>query len=220
MYQNAKIYKIINDNIPNKVYYGSTVQPLYKRFFQHKKQFHRCTSKQLLEKDGGQIILVENVICNSKEELRKRERFYIENNECVNKHIPYREKIEIIANRAEYIKKYHIINKEKIRQYCIKNKDKISKRNKEWRKNNKDKIKETNLQYNIKNKEERQEKMKEYNLKNKELISLKSKERYLKNKEAIKLKGKEKIGCRHCKIEVRKCDFKRHCKSKRHISNL
>jgi len=118
-YQNGKIYKIVNDS-SNLVYFGSTLQPLYKRFHQHKKMFHQCTSKKILEGENAKIILVEKCPCNDKEELIKRERYYIENNECVNKKIPGRTKKEYRIQNIEKVKKhekeYYIKNNEKIRE--------------------------------------------------------------------------------------------------------
>ena len=40
-YQNAKIYKIINDDLPNLIYYGSTIQTLKRRFSEHKSKLNR-----------------------------------------------------------------------------------------------------------------------------------------------------------------------------------
>ena len=44
--------------------------------------------------ENCKIELVENFPCNSKEELTKREGFYIQSNDCVNKHIAGRTKEE------------------------------------------------------------------------------------------------------------------------------
>tara|TARA_R110002012_G_scaffold263018_1_gene445521 strand:+ start:78 stop:464 length:387 start_codon:yes stop_codon:yes gene_type:complete len=79
------------------------------------------------------IILVENINCNSKEELLKKERWYIENNECVNKRIPgrtnkqyYQENKEKIAKLA---KTYNEINRKKVleikKKYRDSNKEKL-----------------------------------------------------------------------------------------------
>ena len=76
--------------------------------------------------------------------------------------------------------------------------------------------KEYNKEYNEKNKES----IKEYYEKNKESICEQKKEYREKNKESIKEKGKEKLGCRTCKYMIRRSDFVRHTKSKRHQSNL
>ena len=115
-YQEAKIYKIINDEMPGKVYYGSTCNTFAKRLKQHKCD--NCTSKVLFEYGKPQMILVEKYPCNDKMELTQRERFYIENNECINKHIPGRTKSEYYLDHIDYFKnrnkKYREVNKEKI----------------------------------------------------------------------------------------------------------
>jgi hypothetical protein len=135
-YQNGKIYKIVNDKL-GLTYYGSTTQILSQRMGGHivaKKRFDngKCpnmTSFQLL--DGNQkIYLVEKYPCNDKNELERRERYYIENNDCVNKFIPTRT----------------------LKEYCKDNKDKIKEYSKEYYKNNQDKKKEYQKQYRDKNK--------------------------------------------------------------------
>ncbi len=88
-YQNGKIYKIYNDTIPNKYYYGSTTQILTKRLYHHKSKKNNTSSK-ILKNENMKIVLVELFPCNSKMELEKRERYYIKNNECINKNIPTR----------------------------------------------------------------------------------------------------------------------------------
>jgi len=108
-YQNGKIYKIINDDLPNLIYYGSTTQKRLSR----RMATHRCQaikpnptkSKILFESGTPKIILVELFPCNSKEELYKRERYYIENNECVNYKLPGRtqkEYYEDVKNTERY----------------------------------------------------------------------------------------------------------------------
>jgi len=91
------------------------------------------------------------------------------------------------------MKEYRENNKEKIaeyrKEYCEKNKDKIKKQDKEYREKNKEKIKE----YREKNKE----KLKKYR----------------------KERNKEIICCRVCRCEITKVNFKKHCKSKKHIAN-
>jgi len=66
----------------------------------------------------------------------------------------------------------------------------------EYREKNKDKITEYSKEYNIKNKDKRTEYSKEY---------------YKKNN--------ERICCLACKCEISKKDFKKHCNSKKHITN-
>ena len=138
-YKEGKIYKIYNDEIPDKVYYGSTCNTLVKRLYNHKVGFgkdkKKCTSSVLFP--GAKIVLVEKFPCNDKDELRKRERFYIENNKCVNIVIPGRSKKEWHKDNKgtkEYVKKR--------KEYYKKNKEKIKKYGNEYRLENKEKIKE------------------------------------------------------------------------------
>ena len=94
-YQNGKIYKLVNDE-NDDVYYGSTTQPLPKRLGDHKIAYRRYlngkghfyTSFNIVKYPSCKIILVENFPCNSKYELEARERYYIENYNCVNKNKP------------------------------------------------------------------------------------------------------------------------------------
>ena len=124
-YQKGKIYKIVNDEMPNMVYYGSTCNTLTKRLNAHKNISSTCKSaKELFEYGKPQMILVEKYACNDIDELRQRERFYIENNECVNLKIPgrtaseassaYREKNRTdlrLKNNIQYAKNKETINK-------------------------------------------------------------------------------------------------------------
>ena len=50
----------------------------------------RTTSFEVLKNENYEIVLVELAPSNSKMELHQRERYHIENNECVNKQIPTR----------------------------------------------------------------------------------------------------------------------------------
>lgn len=96
-YKNGKIYKL-TANESDLVYYGSTCQPLHKRAWSHKSHYERWKIGKFtylsafeLYKTGDPIItLVERFPCKSIEELKARERHWIENNPCVNKYIPGR----------------------------------------------------------------------------------------------------------------------------------
>jgi len=120
-YENAKIYKLTGSN--GLVYYGSTIRPLNGRLSGHKNKRNVCSSKSL---ENMKIELVENYPCNCKRELETRERWFIENNECINILIPMTTREE----RLEYHKQYAIKNKEQVRQqqkrHRIKNKDKVA----------------------------------------------------------------------------------------------
>lgn len=115
-YQEAKIYKLVGGGL---TYYGSSCQDLYKRLYDHKHKYKlgikTYSSYKLFETgDKVEIILVEKFPCKDREELLSRERFYIENNECVNIAIPFIPIEEITDKRKLYQKKYNKMVKEKL----------------------------------------------------------------------------------------------------------
>lgn len=152
-YSQGKIYKIqpIVDHEENEIYIGSTtVQYLCIRMGQHKRGYNswktstgfKTSSYDLFDKYGIEnciIILLEEVNANSKDELKARERFYIESNKCINKYIPSR-------TGKETKKIYYESHKEETAQYQKKwreeNKELKKEMDKQYRENNKEKIKE------------------------------------------------------------------------------
>ena len=130
MYEKGKIYKLTCGGL---VYYGSTCTTLTKRLSQHKLQSNPCTSKQLFEMGNVLITLVEDFACERKEQLIARERFYIENNDCINKHVPG-------LTRQETSKKYYEKNKEHYEEYRENTKEQKAKYDEEYREKNKEKI--------------------------------------------------------------------------------
>ena len=87
-YANSKIYKLISQSHPDIVYYGSTIQKLCVRMYEHRRDFKNkknLRSKQVMQFEDVQIILVQYFDCHSKEELNSKVAEYIRNNECVNK---------------------------------------------------------------------------------------------------------------------------------------
>ena len=109
-YQNSKIYRLVSLET-NEIYIGSTVRSLSIRKSSHISSYKAwllnknspvCHSYKLIEKGDIDIFLIENYPCNNKEELHARERFHIENNDCINIRLPIKTKEEI----AEYKKKY------------------------------------------------------------------------------------------------------------------
>jgi hypothetical protein len=138
-YQLGKVYKITSYS-GDKVYIGSTALPrLCTRFQSHVQDYKKwqrdntrgkIRSFELFNEygyDNCQITLLENVPANNKDELRIRERYYIESIECINKCIPCRTKQEC----KEYQKEYHEKNKEVLSEY-----------QKEYQEKNKDAIRE------------------------------------------------------------------------------
>ena len=96
-YEAGKIYKIYCDE-NDEVYYGSTKQELYMRLRQHKSL--KYVSRNIM-KHTYHIELVEDYPCNNRKELELRERYYIENNKCVNTYIPMRTAKEYAESHRE-----------------------------------------------------------------------------------------------------------------------
>ena len=156
-YQNGKIYRIVC-NETGEQYIGSTCEPLCRRLAVHKAEMKRSdgtnryiSSFQILKRGSYSIILIENYPCEHKDELHRRERFYLESMECIN------------------CRKRPIINKDEIKEqkrlYYINNKDTILERQKEQKRlyyiNNKDTILERQMLHN--KKDETIERKKIYN---------------------------------------------------------
>ena len=213
-YNNGKIYTIRCTDNNNLIYVGSTTQPLYKRWYEHKqiynkegKQYNKLLYSKMRELgvDKFFIELYENFKCENIEQLHKKEGEIIRQIATLNK------KIE-----GRTFKEYYKDNKEKIKQYKEDNKEKIKENNKEYRDNNKEKIKETRKEYYLKNKEEIKEEIKQYKEDNKEKILRKKKEYYEENKPEILQKMAIKINC-VCGSFSCKGNLSRHEKSKKHI---
>ena len=120
-FKDGKIYRIVSEN-NNKVYYGSTTLPLSYRMTNHKsywKIFRKGKGIFLsvfetfdnFGLENCQIELVEAYPCSSKLELTRRERFYIANNECINRSIPSRTKDESYRTWVDQ-------NRDKIQEYA------------------------------------------------------------------------------------------------------
>ena len=197
------IYKIY-DNTNGNVYYGSTKELVSKRIAKHKAKYNcylnknintsYCKSYEIIKNNDYSYCVVEEVEYENKWELLNKERYYIENNECVNKHIPNRTYKEYIEDNKE------IIN-EKRKIYQQNNKEIIAEKQKIYQQNNKEIISEKKKIYREQNKE----KVKEYDKKYKE-----------DNKEILYQKAKEKIIC-ECGCQVNKNGLSRHKKTKNHL---
>ena len=176
-YQLGKIYKLYS-NQQNITYIGSTAMyylsqrlakhiSTYKQYLKNKASC--STSFKILECEDYKIELLEDYPCANKQQLEKREGYYIKNNECVNKYIPGRT----------------------IAEYREDNKDKI----KEYQEANKEHKKEYNKEYSTKNKEHKKEYNKEYSTKNKDMIKERKQEYRTNNKHKIKEKITCECGC-------------------------
>ena len=115
------VYKIFSEK-GDKVYYGSSIakrSPLH-RFQTHKYAYKtgilRCSSKELFDEYGVENCSFQIVeYCNNKEHTRERERWYITNNDCINKVIPSKTVEEIHAYRKQYADQH----KEQRKEYDI-----------------------------------------------------------------------------------------------------
>ena len=130
-YATAKIYKVV-DNSYTMCYYGSTTQQLSQRMTKHRMHYKlldegksrgRFSVFDIFDAHGVEnckIELVEEYPCESIEQLNKREGFYIQNNECVNKQIPGRTLSEWKAANPDKVKeaqkKFRTTHKEQIKE--------------------------------------------------------------------------------------------------------
>ena len=152
-YKNGKIYTIRYKNDDSLIYVGSTCQPLYKRWSQHKSHSKKTEKENIqlyikmndTDVNDWYIELYEDCSCERKEQLLKREGQVIREIGTLNR---------IISGRTN--KEWSEDNKEKMQEY-----------KKEWAEDNKEKIKE----YNENNKGEKKEYNKQYKEANKEKIN-------------------------------------------------
>ena len=189
-YKNSKIYTIRYRNDNSLIYVGSTTQPLYKRWYEHKKSYSNENTKdynkylymkirETDDFDNWYIELYEEYECENKEQLLKREGEVIRELGTLNKKIEGRSRLERYED----------------------NKEKLSTYNKGYYQHNKENI---------------IDRMKEYRDKNREKIREKDNEKYSKYKEIISEQRKEKTLCL-CGCEVVKRQLKRHQQTKKHL---
>ena len=132
-FENPKIYALSSPHT-NLLYIGSTCMSLGLRLRNHQelyKQFikgshnRKCSAFKLFELGFDDVRIetideCEDICC--KKALLKKERFWIENNNCVNKNIPSRTALESSKahyyNHIEEKKQYYIDNREKRIQYA------------------------------------------------------------------------------------------------------
>ena len=198
----ARIYKLNSTN--GLVYYGSTTQKhLSNRLSCHKTKAKNNSDQytsHLLFADGAEVVitLVENVEnCKDKYELQARERWHIQNNQCVNKNVPNRTQQEWAEANKEEMKEYY-------KKYYEQNKERIAEQKKE---------------YNQDNKEHLAQQKKEWKEANKEYYEKQQKEYREGRKEEVAARASEKITC-ECGAVVRLGDISTHRKSQKHINKM
>ena len=159
----GKIYKII-DRINGFYYLGETTSSLAKRFYEHKMDTTRLQSQKVYKYfneigfENLEIILVREVKCDNRDQLRKVENDEIEqcldDPKCLNSYRAwtglktddkkeytklYNEKFK--QERRETYRKYMEENKEKLKKRREEYKEKKHLIDKKYRNNNKEKIK-------------------------------------------------------------------------------
>ena len=146
-YNNGKICKIepICTHDEGDIYIGSTTKEyLSQRMSKHKTDYKRwlqgkqgyLTSYKLFDKydiKNCQIILIESVNANSKDELHSREAHYIKMSKCVNNKIPLRSKQEYRDDNKEKIKIKNKLFYQDNKQYFLDIQEKKSEYQKEKR---------------------------------------------------------------------------------------
>ena len=126
-YTQSKIYRVCSYKT-DRVYIGSTVQPLSKRINEHRNAYVRykkglrgfVSSFDIMDVDleGAKCVLLETYPCTSKEQLRARERYWIEElgSVCVNRNIPSRTRQEWLdttkEERQAYQSDYYLKHRE------------------------------------------------------------------------------------------------------------
>jgi group I intron endonuclease len=201
-YSTGKIY-VIRNTQNDKVYVGSTTQPLSKRMALHRRDKTRWPHYRLYQAfveigvEHFYIELLEDYPCESVEQLLRKEGEWIRQYNSFevgyNNVIPGRSVKEYIEQNKEVIAKYQ-------KNYYVQNKTDILQMHKKYREENKDKISKANKTYKDKNNDK---------------ITQQKKEWYIKNKDSILQRQYEKLTC-ECGCECTHNNLARHKKTKKH----
>lgn len=125
MANTGNIYALL-DNTNGQVYFGSTIHSLNKRLYGHKSCYKKylegkhgyLSSFEIICNDDYNIHPIEVVHYDTIDQLLMRERFYIEQIDCVNYNIPTRTQAERHAANPQphrdRVKHYYYENKEKV----------------------------------------------------------------------------------------------------------
>ena len=187
-YQNSKIYKLIC-NETTDIYIGSTTLTLRERFELHKSDYIHRKSKNfgsnvLFDTDIVSIKLIENYPCDNNEELIKREQYYIDSLDCVNKQNAFTSKEQKKLN--DRLRLLNPIYKEK--HQIAKKKYRATEKGQQTEKN----YKETH----------------------REIYRQSAKKYLEKNKDKVNEKKRIKVECPHCKKVMNKNSLSTHLKRK------
>ena len=146
-YSKGKIYRLVCNNTGQQ-YIGSTIQSLSQRLGNHKaaykaflegKPTDKLTAFSILSENNFEMILIEEYPCENKNQLERRERYFIQTMFCLNKNKPEQTREERIE--------YH-------QQYRKDHKDEILKSKIDYRQKHKEEIAKSKIDYRQKHKEE------------------------------------------------------------------
>jgi len=166
-YQNGKIYKVWSLET-DEIYVGSTVDLLHKRMYKHRHDAKHGRTKMKIHQEmqrgeaSFSIELIENYPCSNRDELHKREGYWIrELKASLNMRIAGRGDKEYYQEHREYKLKrqnaYRLAHLDEIAEnskvYRLKNSCRISQQRKEFREANKDRLRDVSRKYREQNKE-------------------------------------------------------------------
>ncbi len=175
-YSQGKIYQIVSPN-HSKIYIGSTVKTLARRFTQHKSD-RNCCSTEIIDAGDSDIKLIELFPCLDKAQLEDREAEYqlMDWDGCVNDRVAgaWRR----AGGQKAYDKAYQKANAETIKAYreayYEANADKLKENMKAYYEENADKLKENMKAY----REANADKIKAHREANRESINAKKRQKY------------------------------------------
>lgn len=219
-FANSKIYAIRSYKT-ERIYVGSTTQPLSKRLAGHTGKYRMWladnskkyyTAYEILKYPDAYIELIVNCPCENKEELRAIEGQYIRSSNCVNKCIAGRTNKQWQQDNAESIKAQR-------KQRYQDNKEAHNAKTKQYYQNNREAIKAKMKQQYQNNREAKLAYQKKYSQENSEALNAKAKQYRQDNKEKIQAREKQPIMCSYCNTTFQRGDKSQHIKRKKHIAN-
>jgi hypothetical protein len=119
-YETSKIYRLQHDD--GKFYIGSTINDLRVRLQDHKRKSKQKPERRVYQHINNEwgkvrIILIEVFECSNRDELRKKENEYIQqeldNELCLN----HNKALQTKEERKEYMKAYKEQNNEAFKKY-------------------------------------------------------------------------------------------------------
>ena len=171
-YSKGKVYSIRCRTDTTLIYIGSTINPLYKRWGDHKSRGNNIYGKHYnlylyttIRNNGGfsnfYIELYESYSCGNKEQLHKREGEVIRLLGTLNSRIEGRTQKEWCKDNKDYVK-------EKAKIYYIENKEELLEKEKIYREEHKEELLEKEKIYREEHKEEINQRAKIYRNQHKE----------------------------------------------------